>query len=354
MPASKEKRNGEYTGRWIARFSYTDITGDKHTIFKRGFETKREAQEYERDFLYNNSLTVNIPFKNMYIQYLEFKKLRVKETTFKVNFKNSYKDYIFLGDFFILDITPLLISTWQNELLKRDLKGTTVRIINKRLKDFFNWCVKYKGLKTSPMNVTDNIGVARIKKEFNIISIEELNQLLKTFKNPIEKLLIKFLFWTGCRIGEALALTIDDINFNNETININKTLTRLNRANIITTPKTECSNRIISIPTQLAENLKELIKITEYTRENNRLFYITKNQIWKKFKTKTRVLFGREITLHDLRHSHASLLINNNANILAVSKRLGHSNPTMTLNIYSHLYRSTEQTTIDLINKLEE
>lgn len=355
MPASKEKRNGEYTGRWIARFSYTDITGDKHTIFKRGFETKREAQEYERDFLYNNSLTVNIPFKNMMAQYLEDKKARLKESTFYFNYHSSILKYFdYFNDMMIVDISPSIIRLWQNEIiLKSNLKDTTKRKIDNTLKAFFNWCVKYRGLKVSPMNMTDRIGKAQNKKELNILSIDELETIILHTEKVVYKILFKFLFWTGCRIGEALALTLDDVDLEHKTVTINKTLTRIKRVNTVTEPKTQGSKRTIAISNKLSEELKQYIEKAIYTMDSKRIFNTTNQDARRFFKKITMEYLKRDLTIHDLRHSHASLLINNGVEILAISKRLGHTNPTMTLNIYSHLYKSTELRALEIINNLE-
>lgn len=356
MSTNKEKRNGEYTGRWIARFSYVDMLGIKHTIFKRGFETKREAQEYEREFLYNNSLTVNIPFKNMLIQYLNDKKQRVKASTFYYGYhKSILRLFDYFNDYLIVDITPAIIRIWQNEvLLKNNLKDTTKRKINIILKAFFNWCVKYRGLKINPMNMTDKIGKAVAKKDLNILTLDELNLILQHIEKDEYKLLIKFLFWTGCRIGEALALTIDDVDLENKTININKTFSKIKKEVIITEPKTEESTRIISIPNKLNEELEKYILKAIYIMEDKRIFNTDIQYARRLFKRLTLKYLNRDLTIHDLRHSHASLLINNGVEILAISKRLGHSNPTMTLNIYSHLYKSTEQRALEIINKLEE
>ena len=71
------------------------------------------------------------------------------------------------------------------------------------------------------------------------------------------------------------------------------------------------------------------------------------------FKNATIKVLGRELRVHDLRHSHASFLINNGVDILLISKRLGHSNTAMTLNVYSHLYPDRENEAINLINKLK-
>ena len=95
MSAEKEKIKGEYTGRWNARLTIRLINGERKRIFKRGFKSKKEALEYEKNIILNNSLGANIPFKNVVNQYLEFKKPRIKESSYRVIEVNLKKNNIF-------------------------------------------------------------------------------------------------------------------------------------------------------------------------------------------------------------------------------------------------------------------
>ena len=94
MPAEKEKLKGEYTGRWNARFTIKLINGNSKRIYKRGFKSKKEALEYEKNMILDNSLGSNIQFRKIVDKYLEYKKMRVKESSF-LNLKSIFKNIRF-------------------------------------------------------------------------------------------------------------------------------------------------------------------------------------------------------------------------------------------------------------------
>ena len=163
----------------------------------------------------------------------------------------------------------------------------------------------------------------------------------------------KLLFWTGLRIGEARALKIDDIDFNNKTISVTKTYTHLKGKDVITTPKSKESIRKIKIDDILAKDIKEYLDKARYILDDNFIFRYHKLHYLEVFKTISLKVTSKDLRLHDLRHSHASFLINNGVDVLLISKRLGHSNTAMTLNVYSHLYSNKENEAINIINKLK-
>ena len=166
--------------------------------------------------------------------------------------------------------------------------------------------------------------------------------------------MLKLLFWTGLRIGEARALKSDDIDFENKTISVTKTYTHLKGKDVITTPKTKGSIRTIKIDDILAKDIKEYLDKARYILDDNFIFRYSKLYYLAIFKNIALKVLGKSLRIHDLRHSHASFLINNGVDVLLISKRLGHTNTTMTLNTYSHLYPDKEGEAIDLINKIKK
>ncbi|ERT36391.1 MULTISPECIES: tyrosine-type recombinase/integrase [Fusobacterium] len=350
MSAEKEKIKGEYTGRWNARFTIKLLNNKSKRIFKRGFNSKKEALEYEKKVILDNSLGSNIPFKVAVNQYLEFKKLRIKELTY-MNMSNILNSITYFDNLLISDITPIQISNFQNDLLRK-YKGSSIRTINAYVKMLFTWCVRYKNLASNPFDMVDRLKL-ETKKRMDIITVDEFNQIIKQVNNPDMKLMFKLLFWTGLRIGEARALKIDDIDFNNKTISVTKSYTHLSGKSIITTPKTKGSIRVIKIDDVLLSEIKDYIDKASYILEDNFIFRFNKASYRYNFKNATIKVLGRDLRVHDLRHSHASFLINNGVDILLISKRLGHSNTAMTLNVYSHLYPDRESEAIKLINKLK-
>lgn len=350
MSAEKEKIKGVFTGRWNARFTLKLPNNKSKRIFKRGFNSKKEALEYEKKIILNNSLGSNIPFKIAVSQFLEFKKPRLKANTFH-NMEIHFNNITFFNNLLISEITPIMISNYQNELIKK-YKSGTIKIHNTYLKSFFTWCVRYRNLVNNPFNMVDRLNL-ETSKRMDIITVDEFNQIVEQVNNPDMKLMFKLLFWTGLRIGEAKALKIQDIDFNNKTISVNKNYTRLLGRDIITSPKTKSSIRIIKIDDILTKDIKNYLDRSKYIIENDFIFRYEKVSYLYRFKKITLKVLGKKLRIHDLRHSHASFLINNGVDILLISKRLGHSNTAMTLNVYSHLYPAKEDEAIELINKIK-
>ncbi|WP_338956848.1 site-specific integrase [Fusobacterium nucleatum] len=351
MSAEKEKIKGEYTGRWNARFTIKLLNNKTKRVFKRGFKNKKEALEYEKETILNNTLGASIPFKNAVNQYLEFKKPRLKESTY-INLECLLKKITFFDNLLMSEITPIQVSSFQNELIKI-YKSSTIKNINTQIKMLFTWCVRYKGLTNNPFNMVDRLKL-ETKKRMDIITVDEFNKIIEQVDKPDMKLMFKILFWTGLRLGEARALKIDDIDFKNKSISVTKTYTELKEKDIITTPKTKESIRTIKIDDVLTQEIKDYLDKARYILNNDFIFCYTKPYYLEIFKRIALRVLGKRLRIHDLRHSHASFLINNGVDVLLISKRLGHSNTAMTLNVYSHLYSDKENKAIDIINKLKK
>ena len=152
----------------------------------------------------------------------------------------------------------------------------------------------------------------------------------------------QILFWTGMRIGELLALTPADFDFQACTIRINKSYQRLEGKDIITDPKTVKSNRMITMPEFLSEELESYIGMLYGLNENDRIFQISKSYLHHEMDRGVKLSGVRRIRIHDLRHSHVSLLINMGFTVLAIADRMGHESIDITYR-YAHLFPS-EQT----------
>jgi len=169
-------------------------------------------------------------------------------------------------------------------------------------------------------------------------TLKEFKRFIEFNDKPVSNLAFKILFWTGIRSGELMALTFKDINLKDKTININKTYTRLNKQDIINEPKTPKSKRVISISDSLCKDIEEYkSKLYDY-KENDRIFNFTKFFLTHEMIRVCKKSEVKQIRIHDLRHSHASLLIELGFTPLLISERLGHEKIQTTLNTYSHLY----------------
>ena len=168
---------------------------------------------------------------------------------------------------------------------------------------------------------------------------EEYQQFIQTIEPGTRYYLIfEILFWTGCRIGELLALTPADIDFEKRTISITKSYQRLGKQDVITPPKTRKSKRIITIPEFLIADLQDYLSSLYEVKDTDRLLPVTKYYLEHEMKRGIKVSGVKKIRVHDLRHSHASLLVEMGFSPLEIADRLGHEKIETTLNTYSHLY----------------
>ena len=165
---------------------------------------------------------------------------------------------------------------------------------------------------------------------------------------PDYKVPFDLLFWSGMRIGELEALTAEDIDFDSNTISIRRTY--LHAIKVMGPPKTSYSIRNITMPEFMMEDIKEYLDSLPVQPEYP--FMLHPPTTMRARLTKYTSLAGvSRITLHDLRHSHASYLIQQGVAITAISKRLGHSSPAITLNIYAHVYKDNDTEIAQMIEK---
>ena len=149
------------------------------------------------------------------------------------------------------------------------------------------------------------------------------------------------LFWTGLRIGELLALTPRDLDLDAGTLSVSKSFQSIDGEEVITEPKTPKSRRVVPVPSKLAAELREYMAALYDVGQDDRLFPFTKHYFRREMLKASEAAGVERIRLHDLRHSHASLLIHLGCPVLLVSERLGHEDVQTTLRTYGHLYPST-------------
>lgn len=191
---------------------------------------------------------------------------------------------------------------------------------------------------------------------------DELQKLLDGMKVDDWRLLTKFLALSGLRIGEAIALNEDDIDFHARKIHVNKTYSLVTRK--ISTTKTETSTRNVSMQDELHECCLEIIKrkweIASITGKSSRLFFPDPNDGYihyetyeKYFRENTEKILGRRLTAHSLRHTHVALLAENGVPLEVISRRLGHADSAVTRDVYFHVTKKLAQKDADLIKNIK-
>ncbi len=334
---------------WYCKFYYKDHTGQQKQKCKRGFAKKADAQQFERNFLLNLSATADITFKDLRESFIEYKSSRVKSTTLKTL---RYTLIGQIGPFFdnkpIRDITTADVLYWQNQMVKSSRKETTINKINSRLSEVFEYGVKYYGLPKNPC--LETIGTQkRASESIDFWTLDEYNAFISHVTAIDYRMVFELLFYTGMRIGELLALTLSDIDFDKNTITINKTLPRCEDET--TTPKTLNSIRVVSIPNDVMEHLKDYTSRIYDITDHNRLFFMGYQTI---IRHKNRICNDhniRQIRLHDLRHSHVSLLIDLECSIMMIADRISDT-PATVQSTYAHLYPEKRDVVLEKLENL--
>lgn len=246
------------TGKWLCQFYYTDWQGNRKKKFKRGFRTKAEAEAWAREFLQKQESNLDMRFDQFLELYYEDMEKRLKESTVRTKkYIIDLKIRLYFGNRAINEIKAPDIRKWQNTLMNKGYSQTYLKTVHNQLAAIFNYAERYYDLKNNPCKKAGSMGKAKAE-EMSFWTKDEYLQFLEAVKDrPMSYMMFQILYWTGMRMGELLALTYEDIDFEARTIRINKSYQRLGKKDIITTPKTPKSNRVVNIPQFLVEDLQE-------------------------------------------------------------------------------------------------
>lgn len=349
MPAYKDEK----TGKWFAKFYYTNWQGIKKQKWKRGFATKKEALGFERDFLEKQSANPDMTFQNLYEIYMEDMAARLKQSTLLTK-KAVLQTHIlpFFGSTPINEIKASDVRRWQAKLMSspNNYSQTYLKKINTELNSIINYAKRFYDLNTNPCGKAGTIGKAKAE-EMDYWTYDEYIAFREGVKDKsLSYICFEVLYWTGMREGELLALSPADIDLDNKTICINRTYQRIEGKDVFTSPKTRKSKRKIPIPDFLCQELSDYIQSRYMLDADERLFPVTKSYLSHEMIRGCKNTGVKKIRIHDIRHSHASLLINQGCDALMLADRLGHEKVSTTLNTYSHLFPHKQQ---ELVHSLE-
>ena len=375
MAIRKDKDNS-----WIVDISngFDPITLKQRRIVRKGFKTKKEATEAEhylrsvelKERFYGAKITVLM----LYDMLKEEDSINHRKTSYIDTQENNYNRHI--KDYFsnvdnVEKLTYEDIYQFREHLRQKvaqnsdkPLSTNTINKIMILLKKIFDVGLRKGYYTTNPVKLLKKLPIEKTKMQF--WTIAEFQQFLKLFEVDEYniKLLFTVLFFTGLRLGEALALTWQDVDFTSNTIHVTKS-TYVNKGiSHISTTKTKAGTRRIIINKKLSQELetwqkKQAKQLQQFSNDittlqvfQNSPIIITKDAIEKQYKKiLERDNTLKKIRIHDFRHSHASLLINNGEDYLVVKERLGHASITTTIDTYSHLYPSKQK---DLADKLDD
>ncbi|UOY93157.1 site-specific integrase [Ectobacillus sp. JY-23] len=363
------------TGKWDFVFNggRDPLTGKRKQIKRRGFESKRDAMDemtkLKAEMLENAFLDLT---KMTYATYLEEwfqeRKSRLQQSTFEIHsifYRNVIKPK--LGHLKLQQIAPIQIQKFVNDLVNdTSYSEHTIhlifRIVSASLK-------KAKVLKLIKENPSTGITLPKIRQqEIHVWSLEQVNFFISEAKKikRLTRCHIGFLIsiFTGMRQGEVLGLRWKDIDFDTQTIFVRQTLTQ--NAKVKAGAKNQASLRSIHIPNKLIDELrtyrKQLLQeklLLGQSYYDNDLVICTRDgkpmiprNFRKEFYKVVEKVGLPKIRFHDLRHTHATILIQQNVNVKLISERLGHSDIQTTLNTYSHVLPDMQKSVSDKLDKI--
>ena len=212
-----------------------------------------------------------------------------------------------------------------------------------------NHAVRYYGLQVNPAAKAGNMGVEERREMLFWTKDEYLKFADAMMDKPLSYYAFEMLYWCGIREGELLALTPADFDFEAGTVKINKSYQRLHGEDVITTPKTKKSNRTIKMPNFLCDEMRDYLGMLYGVKKKDRIFTVTKSYLHHEMDRGAKEAGVKRIRIHDLRHSHISLLIDMGFSAVAIADRVGHESIEITYR-YAHLFPSKQTEMADKLD----
>ena len=345
MPAYKDSRQGT----WYASFYFENWKGEKQKKLKRGFATKKEALAWERAFLLQQAADLTMAFEDFVEIYISDKKERLRENTWETK-ENIIRTKIlpyFKGKL-LNEIKARDVISWQNELMNhRDKDGkayssTYLKTLHSQLSAILNHAVRFYGLRSNEAKAAGSMGSEK-HKEMLFWTKEEYLKFAEAMRGkPQSYYAFEVLYWCGIRVGELQALTPADFDLDKGTLSITKSYQRLKGRDVITEPKTSKSIRVIQMPQFLTDEIRDYLKSLYKVQPDDRIFDMTKTYLRHDMERGAKKAGVKRIRIHDLRHSHVSLLIEMGFSALAIADRVGHESVNITYK-YAHLFPSKQR-----------
>ena len=296
-------------------------------------------------------LTPDITFREFYDVYLQDARVRLKPATL-ISKQRIFSQKIlpFFGSMTMNQISVAHVRKWQTIILRQNYSVSYQQLIDLQLSAIMRYGEHYYDFP-NPCKKAGHIGNSHAKS-FRFWTLEDYERFISCYSNDPEAFTaFELLYWTGMRQGELLALTPDDLDAVRHQIYITKTYSRIDGKDVISTPKTRKSTRTVSIPSFLQHELLLYIR-QNGIKPNQRLFDHTHYYLFYKLRNGCAASGAPLIRIHDIRHSHVSLLINAGFSALDIAERVGHESVSTTLNTYAHLFPAQQKRLSERLNEL--
>lgn len=344
MPVYKDKKRGT----WYVSYKFKELpSGTTKHRYKRGFKTSKDAKQWERENYSPAEIETTKSFKDLETEW-EINNQASEESRRHYSEHDRYR----LNDTFkkpVDTITKVDLVKWRNWLIglkySTKTKNDTITYVRSVL-TFGSVMYGYpnESIILKRVKCTNE----EIMSEMQTWDTDEFDRFIHAVNDPLYRTLFSFLFWTGCRRGEAIALQRKDVVDGKVFIRYSQ-----RTAKIGLKPTKTKQMRWITLDDKLYQSILELMQNdtrSGYVFCNNDGTSLSCTKIDEQFKKAISLSGVKKIRIHDLRHSHATWLINNGVNIVAVSKRLGHSTTDQTLKTYTHLMAQSDNEMMNFIN----
>lgn len=368
--AQIRKRGKTYS--FIVDIGKDPKTGKRKQISRGGFLKKKDAEIAARkiELSLDEGKFVELckdTLSDFTTEWFEnYYKNRIKITS-RTNYKYLLEKHILSDNILchkeISKITTEDIDTFYNQKIEEGYSASYIRKMHEILNLAFKQALKWKKIIINPMENSTPPSIN--SREMGIWSIEEIEKFLNSCREKRHYLTFLLAIYTGMRRGEILGLKWSDIDFNKKILSVNRSLVHIpNMGYVLTNPKTKHSKRQVPIPNFVINELichknsqDEWIDLVGPLYNDNDLVICTNTGAFQDPRNVVRVMKRiikksgvTDIRFHDIRHTHASILIDQGVDIVKISKRLGHANPRITLEVYAHLLPNSDNEIADIFH----
>lgn len=376
MSVFKDKQKTKDGRQWRFKVYYHNAEGKLVPYTSKRYLLEKEAKAEERVFVLNKNNPIKKRFDVVADGYFKEAETRIKESTWVIYlslYERNIKPYF--KNKFIDEISVLDIENWKSIIAKNNKKISSCNQYYVIFKEIFSYANRRYELNYNPVELSGrfkqrNDKIIKTNTRLRYITYDNYCKLIETIDDNMWHCYFQTLYFSGMRKGELYALTWEDINFYSRTITVDKTLSFVTKDNNykITNTKTY-HNREITMSNILYDELlkyKNIVK--QYTDFKESWFVFGNGDTLTDYKVsnaknkyfKNAGLKDIEITIHEFRHSHVSLCVNEYIKsgetdstkfFLMMSQRMGHSLQVM-INTYLHLFPTTQDKIINLLNNL--
>lgn len=371
MPIYKLDGKKDGLQKYRVIVSYTDGIEEYKQVARVAYGTKAasDMEEALRREYVNQVPAARITLRELIYEQLESKKQEVRATSYDKS-KGILERHVipYIGDLRLDRLNAQALNKWKLKIGETDLAISMKKNIFKELNTVLNWAARFDRIPSNPLKKVGNFREVLFEKPADVLRFYKPDEFLLFIRaaedHAAERNDWRFYtffmiaFYTGMRKGEINALKWSDIEGN--TIHVRRSIAQKQKGgDVETPPKNKSSYRDLQIPRPLMDALAAQKKrqmlyhsFTEDFRVCGGPAVLRDSTIEYRNKQYSHKAALEHIRIHDFRHSHASVLVNNGIVIKEVSRRLGHSNVQITWNLYSHLYPKEEERAVSVLDSI--